>query len=82
MPTFPSTFGETLSEPGRCIDALKREGSLEERRGVSQEGRNRRWAASSERGGWLVENGGRVLKNPVEILKEFGPFPPTLSVSP
>ena len=45
------------------------------------------------RGGWLLKKGGMVLKNPVEgseepcggpleVLKEFDPLPPTLSVSP
>ena len=34
-------------------------------------------------GGWLLkEGGGGVLKNPVEVLKEFDPLPSTLSVSP
>ena len=41
---------------------------------------DRRWATSSEGGGgWLLKKrGGRVLKNPVEVLKEFDPLPSTL----
>ena len=42
---------------------------------------NRRWAASSEGGGGFLRRGG-VLKHPMEVLKEFDPLPPTLSVSP
>ena len=32
------------------------------------------------RGGWLLKKGEGVLKNPLEVLKEFDPLPPTLSV--
>ena len=41
---------------------------------------NRSWATSSERGVGFLREGG-VLKNPVEVLKEFDPVPPTHSVS-
>ena len=43
---------------------------------------NRRWAASSEGGGGgLLKKRGGVLKNPVEVFKEFDPIKPTLSAS-
>ena len=60
-----SSIGETLCESGRCIDGLKKRRRVPKKRGrvPKKRGRslfskeNRRWAASSRRGGWLLKKG-------------------------
>ena len=82
-------FRETLCESGTCIDALKRRRSFLKKRGrvLKKRGRVlkkvcfvREMGRFFRRRGWLLKRG-RVPKNPVEVLTEFDPLPPTLSVS-
>ena len=86
-------FRETLCESGRRIDALKRRRrALKNRRRVLKKRgrllkklflvRETGVGPLLQKGGMASQEGGGVLKNPVEVLKEFDPLLPTLSVSP
>ena len=89
----PLVFRETLCESGRWIDALKERGRVLKKRGrvLKKRGRvlKKRRLVRGTGGGPLLQKGGGgvflrrgggVLKNPVEVLKEFDPLPSTLSV--
>ena len=60
---------------------LRRVGGFLRRGGVLKKARVARGAGDGpllQKGGWLLEKGGGVLKNPVEALTKFDPFPPTM----